>query len=392
MLKVVMLLDNEFTTDGRVIREAKAIAAAGHDLTLFAIKANGLPDEAEWKGIHIRRIFTTAVTRFREKKYMQRMAEQIAKQEMQVLHCHDHHMFHLGVLVKKLRPDVKLIYDSHELFHAWPLNLTKEMSMWLKLKSWLVRKLEIRRERFNASYIDYLVTVNQSLSDILGKYFAVKIPPTIVRNISERQLPEGQASVLRDKFRIPAHHKIIVHIAAHLFWESKNLDMIFNQLGNLDDISLVFICTKNRYSEEVEKQARLRGLKNIYFHPAIPQKEVTKFLSSADIGIVTTWNKKNLSYWYALDNKIFNYIAAHIPILATAQPEYANIIVTNQIGVCVDADQPEAFRNGLKELLANYDRFKQNIKAASEILHWDIEKEKLLDLYRTIESGIASHR
>ena len=46
---------------------------------------------------------------------------------------------------------------------------------------------------------------------------------------------------------------------------------------------------------------------NIYFHPAVKPAEICSYLSGADVGLVPTWNKHNLSYWYALDNKLFEY-------------------------------------------------------------------------------------
>jgi hypothetical protein len=99
---------------------------------------------------------------------------------------------------------------------------------------------------------------------------------------------------------------------------------------------------------------------------------------------VPTWNKKDLSYWYALDNKLFDYVLAQIPILATVQPEYQKIISQYKIGICINPDEKNAYLNGFDQVLAN--NYSEPLKAALEILNWDQEKLKLKDFLSSLRS------
>ena len=113
------------------------------------------------------------------------------------------------------------------------------------------------------------------------------------------------------------------------------------------------------------------------FHP----DEISDYISSADIGVLPLWNKKDLSYWYALPNKLFEYLHAELPILAGAQPEIKKVIEKSKCGVAVNCDVNGAFLNGAKELLNNYGSYKQNAIEAVKENCWEQEKLQLLKLY-----------
>jgi hypothetical protein len=49
---------------------------------------------------------------------------------------------------------------------------------------------------------------------------------------------------------------------------------------------------------------------NVIFQGKIMPEKIMDALQTCHIGLVTTWNKKDLSYWLALDNKLFHYIHA----------------------------------------------------------------------------------
>ena len=142
-----MLLDNGFTNDRRVLREANTLTEAGYQVNLLCMQTPGLPREEEINGFKVLRILPENVKDPKAIGINQKLAKIIATRfDFDVLHCHDQFMLNLGVKLKKLLGDKPvLVYDSHELFHAWPLNVdSKGLIVWLK--SFLVRKYLIWRE------------------------------------------------------------------------------------------------------------------------------------------------------------------------------------------------------------------------------------------------------
>ena len=174
-----MLLDNSFTNDRRVHREAKALVDEGYEVDLYAIKSEALPPEETVDGIRVKRTFDLAVNDVKQWSYVRRLAATIAADDYSVIHCHDQTMLNLGARIKKLRRNATLIYDSHELFHLWPMNLSVPGNRLLWLKSFIVRRVQIHREWMNRKSIDYLITVNNSLAVDLKTHLKVPSKPIV---------------------------------------------------------------------------------------------------------------------------------------------------------------------------------------------------------------------
>jgi glycosyltransferase involved in cell wall biosynthesis len=389
-MRVAMLLDNSFTNDRRVHREAKALVDEGYEVDLYAIKSQALPPEETVDGIRVKRTVDLAVNDVKQWSYVLRLAASIAADDYSVIHCHDQTMLNLGARIKKLRRNATLIYDSHELFHLWPMNLSVPGSRLLWLKSFIVRRIQIYREWMNRKSIDHLITVNDSLAVDLKAHLKVASKPVVLRNIPEFVDSPSKSAIIRGKFGIPADDKILVFIGANVYRYSLNLEAVMDQIGNLSGFSLVFICGEGGNKADIRAYAESRGYRNIFFHGLVKPSEIQEYLSACDVGLVPTWNKKDLSYWYALDNKLFEYMMAGLPILATKQPEYKRIVEDYDVGVCVNPEEQDAYVEGLRRVIAGYDRYSRNVEEAKTALNWENEKGALIDLYRSIAERHAS--
>lgn len=384
MKKILVLLDNPYTNDRRVSRESEALASNGFNVTLIATHSINLPDEETINGVHVCRILSQDIFDIKRARCFKQYAELISKKfEFNIIHANDQTMLNLGCQIKKIKPQVKIIYDSHELFHAWPLNLSSYGSLSIAIKSIIVRKIQIAREKHNKKYIDQIITVNNSLAKDLQNYLKARRDVCVVRNIPESS-EYKKSNILRNKFNIPNDTKILVFIGANIYAKTLNLEQVIDEFANQDKIALVFICANNLNSKPIVEYAKCKNATNIFFHDIISPSEISEYLSSANVGLVPTWNKKDLSYWFALDNKLFEYINAHIPVLATQQPEYINIVDSYKCGVCVNPDNNNAYIDGFNDIINDYGLFVGNTEKASAELTWEKESNKLIELYKSI--------
>jgi glycosyltransferase involved in cell wall biosynthesis len=383
-MNVGMLVDNAFTDDQRVFRAASSLARTGFTLTVLAMKGLGLPESENVDGIRIRRVFSPALFDVKQLAYRRAEARRWAAANFDVLHCHDHWMLDLGARIKRLRPESILIYDSHELFHGWPLNLSRQLGSFVKLKATVLRKYLIWRERANARLVSHLITVNQSVAERLYEHFILEAPPLVVRNVPVLEQCEPGPPWIRERFRIPSDHRILVFIGASLHARTLNLEAVIDQFGDVPRVALVFISGGSGTTNEVIAYAERRRFRNVFFHPRLAPADITRYLASCDVGLVPTWNRKHLSYWLALDNKLFHYIMAELPVLATEQPEYREIVERYEVGVCVDPDRPGAYREGFERIVASYRRFKENSRRAKMVLNWEQEEHALLQFYEKL--------
>jgi len=379
-MNILFLLDNPFTNDRRVHREAKSLVAAGYHIDLIAVKTLQTALFEEIDGIKVHRLLYQDIYDIKKSSCFKKYAKEIIKKfHFDIIHSNDQAMLNLGVEIKKQKKGIKLIYDSHELFRAWPLNTSG--NIFILLKSIIVRKLLQNREAKNIKKTDGLITVNESIRNDLISHFKLNLNSVSIRNIPELTYDVQERNILRKKFNLNADDKILVYIGANIYPKTINIEQVINEFANIPNTFMIFICAFNWGKKAVEDYASKLGVKNLFFHDYIPQHLIRTYLNDADVGIVSSWNKEDLSYWYGLDNKLFEYMMAEIPILATKQPEYVEIVEKNNIGICINPEI-ENFYDAFKKIIANRDYYVGNIKKVKLFLNWEKESNKLIEFYK----------
>lgn len=118
----------------------------------------------------------------------------------------------------------------------------------------------------------------------------------------------------------------------------------------------------------------------------ISRQNLSKELSSAAAGIVTFLPEPN--HIAAQPNKIFEYMSARIPIVASDFPLWKEIIEDNKCGICVDPTNPESIAEAIIKLLSDTtlaNKMGNNGRnAVIEKYNWDNEKIKLINFYMTL--------
>ena len=386
-MKILVLSDTGFTYDPRIIRECVALQNVGHDIQVVCAQITDESKKGVYRGIKYLRAFDSRIFNIRQRRYIKSIGALLLQQfDFDVIHCHNEAMLNLAVSLKRITK-AKIVYDSHELFHAWPLNVNTDNN-WLKMKSAIVRYFLVKREKRNSRYLDYCITVCNSLADDLHLHFALKTRPVVLRNVPEVVDFGKKHDILRSIFHISSQTKIFVFIGTHIYPKSLNLEQVIDEVCNKKDIALVFICADDSGKTAIEDYAATKGMRNIYFHPLIKPENISAYLASANVGLVPTWNKNDLSYWYALDNKLFEYMMAGIPVVATQQPEYKSIIGKYNYGICINPDIKDAYYKGFLEIIDKYSFFETKTVEAQAMLNWNIEQKLLLDLYKLIETQL----
>ena len=384
-MKILLLLDKLVYDDKRATNELQLLQELAIETIVIHRLEAGKKEQEMFMNFPLHRLFDTKLNQIKEFKARKKYVEElIQKFDFNVVWAHNEMQYHIAKEIKKRKPNIVLIYESRELFHAWPINYSSYSDTLLKVKTWLVRKYEVYREAKDNYLMDYLLTVCDSLAEVLVPYFNVKTKPIVIRNIPSRIHAIVKSNYLREKFNIPQENKILIFSGANVYPKTRNVEPVMDEIGNQPNKSLVILANNNVHRKAVEDYATANQYNNIYFHDTVAMTELYSIIASADVGLVPTWNKKDLSYWYALDNKLFDYVLAQIPILATVQPEYQKIISQYQIGICINPDEKNAYLNGFDQVLAN--NYSEPLKAALEILNWDQEKLKLKDFLSSLRS------
>lgn len=261
-----------------------------------------------------------------------------------------------------------LVYDSHEFFTGVPelMERPRVRAVWERIERRIFPKLK------------HIITVNDSIAslykDLYGKNLNVirNVPPLrdniIVANKTELGIPEEKSVILLQGAWINKDRggEEAVQAMAHL--EGAVLLVI----GGGDVIASL---------KEIAEQPAIKG--KVLFKDRLPFEELCRYTSVADIGLSLD-KDTNINYRYSLPNKLFDYIHAGVPVLASPLVEVKKIVDTYKVGEVIRTHAPEDIALSLREMLASPEAlaaYKKNCAVARKDLCWDLEKKIAEGIY-----------
>ncbi len=273
-------------------------------------------------------------------------------------------------IVSKLKGS-KLIYDSHEIFCEVPelqANPAKKR-IWEKLESRLVPKLT------------YAITVNQSIANYFRDKY--KVPFVFVRNIPDYIKPNHLKS--RSELHLPTDKKIVILQGAGINVQRGAEELVEAFQFLTDDFLLLIIGSGDVIGQLKQNVTELKLQNKVKFIDKIPAIELRHYTMNSDLGI-TIDKDKNLNYHFSLPNKVFDYLHAGIPILATRLPEIETIINTYHVGIFIDNHNPKHIAEQIKNFLNSNEYLicKANTQKAATENNWQTEKQTLIKLINSI--------
>lgn len=145
---------------------------------------------------------------------------------------------------------------------------------------------------------------------------------------------------------------------------------------------------------EVETKCRLgkfEDWKQVQYLGKVSRSEVKQAMAKSIAGLLIFHPHHN--HIFAMPNKMFEYMAASLPIIASNFPIWQKIIEQNNCGICVDPLSPDEITNAINWIEKNPESAKlmgQNgQKAVLDRFNWSFEEKKLLEFYSQIlRSGV----
>ena len=272
-----------------------------------------------------------------------------------------------AVIFGKLKR-VKIFYDSRELFGF--LAGLKERKF--------VQSFWKTVEKFFIKHADQIITTGSMDSDVLKEMYGVT-NTVVVRNLPRFYKPV-QKTDLRTQLRISKDKKILLYQGVIL--KGRGIEKIFDILPEMSE--LVFVLIGGGEFENYYKNlaVELNVIDQVFFVGKFSQEDLPKLTPSADVGISLIENISK-SYYYALPNKLFEYIMAEVPVVVSNLPQMKEIVDKFNVGFAVDPENKDELITALKNLTSDelqYKKFQQNCKKASEELNWENEAGNLLEL------------
>ena len=384
-LKVLMLLDNAFASDARVEKEARTLVEEGVELTVLCTQDDTLKAKESRNGYSIRRSIPegyNAPLRSSYKTFIQSLVEKILTLDFHVLHCHDFYMLSIGAEIKKQLPEIKLIYDAHEYLKGWPFYKTSDGLN--KFKGKLVWQKLVRKEKQEIQLADAVCTITSGIAQRLMRNNDLETLPIVIGNYPIKFEPDIQEGYFHSKYNLPSEMKVLVH-AGTIYHSDDQLQALFNIIEQNPDVVLVFLGNRPRFYDIEASVKTKEALKNtVFFHPyPDTQEEVIDLLGSADFGllhIIDQWEAHKIGF----SNRFVEYIMAGIPVVASPQEFTEEFNSHYPCAVFYQTDQQDELAGAIETIVSNYDVYRVAANEARNALDWELESEKLINLYQVL--------
>lgn len=367
----IVSVTNDLVTDQRVARTCALLTEAGYHVIQVGRLLPGslsLPSKP-WKMHRMRLVFRKGPLFYAE--YNLRLFFFLLIRHARLIVSNDLDTLLPCFVIHKLK-GIPLVYDSHEFFTETPelTNRPLVRSIWLGIEKRILPRLR------------YVITVNASLAGIFSRKY--RIPVLAIRNVPplEKKYP-GPA---REELGLPTDKNIILLQGSGINIH-RGAEELIRAMAFLEDTVLLIIGGGDVVST-LKKMANQPGIDGkVIFRPRMPRDELMKYTASADIGLSVD---KDIcpNYHFSLPNKIFDYIHAGVPVLASPLPEIKKIIDEYGVGRCIRSHDPRELADDIRQMLSDrkmLEVYRNNCLKASEDLCWEKEKIHLRKLYEAIQ-------
>lgn len=267
-------------------------------------------------------------------------------------------------IVGKLKR-AKIFYNSRELY-AFLGGLRNRPFLQSIVKS--IENLFIKK-------VDLVLTTGEMDSRFLEQFYGIN-NTLVIRNIPLLQQP-GKVIDFRAKYGLSEDTFILIYQGVLL--EGRGIPLIIKAMENLPGTVLIILGDgeqKNNFRNQAEK-ANISD--RVIFAGTVGQKELINFTAGGDLGLSLIENI-SVSYYHALPNKMFEYIMAGIPVLASDLPQMKMIIEKYQVGEAINISNPQSIVNSVLKLKSDPDimkKYKSNCLTASRELNWQEEYNRV---------------
>lgn len=366
MMKISHLTSAHPRSDIRIlVKMCCSLASANYQVTL--VVADGLADELR-DGVQIHDVGASKGRFDRIKNAPNRVFEKAISLQADLYHLHDPELIPIGLKLKRMGK--RVVFDSHE-------DVPKQMlgKPYLnKPALWTLSKVFGAYESWACRQFDGVIAATPFIRD---KFLKINLRTVDINNFP--LLGELDA-------QMPWADKAVEVCYVGGISIIRGISEVVQAMGLVQSGVRLNLC--GRFSESAVEQACkvMPGWEAVNEHGFVDRAGVRQVLGRSVAGLVTL--HPVINYLDALPVKMFEYMAAGIPVIASDFPLWREIVEGNHCGLCVDPINPAVIAKAVDYLVQHPDEARQmgdnGRRAVLEHYNWSMEETRLLAFYKQI--------
>ena len=386
-MRILMLVISNVATDTRVMREAGALAEAGHAVHVIgkdvstgyeppkgvevssvgagsAFRKQGAESLGARRKLppHLRTARWALLPQHRNSAFAAWRAKAgvLARElEFDAVHAHDFNTLALGHELSAERR-VPLVYDTHELWQGRPR---------VGRPTPVQKRSEAKQEQLLGAKAAAVITVGEGVAEEL-----------------RRSYRWGHVTVVRNTFPLPSGGpvepptEVKGAVYAGRIAPFRELEAIAGASEQVKPLRVVIAGpADDTYLGSFDPgAAELVGPR--------PVDEVDALLRELGISLVTH-SDQWLNHRLAMPNKLFHAVRAGVPVVATDVQELRRVVEQYKLGALYKAGDADSLAAALREVAGDYAMYAANVRAAAPELSWEKDSDVLTALYERLEGG-----
>lgn len=368
--RVVHLSSAHPATDTRILlKECQSLSKAGYSVTLIARSDY----DTEFEGVRVRAVSSRSGNRLlRMTKVAFQVLRMALEENADVYHFHDPELIPAGLFLKL--KGKRVIYDVHEnmakqlLTKHWVPKLIRPTA------SWAVRCVE----RVSSLALDGIVAATPGIAEVFPTH-----KTTVVQNFA---LVEELVGISIDDYK--QRGPLIAYVGG--LTDNRGLIQMVRSMARVGrEADGRLLLAGSFVPKDLEQRIRNEiGYGHVDFLGWLDRAEVRSLLAKSRVGMLVLHPAPNYVDSYPV--KLFEYMAAGLPVIASDFPFWHQFISDNQAGLMVDPYNEEEIAEAILWLLNNPVKAQamgeRGRHAVLDRYTWEQEFGKLLDLYRQVLS------
>ena len=442
-LRVVMLVATSCINDGRVIKEAETLTAAGHMVRVVCRETEGAPDREIINGVEYLRVkWPRDLSKLREVFANRRRYRSSLERKASVSLFVASLVVDLAIIVlralrttfrsvrralkTKVRSVRRLVGSflvqllqfsltrlaisdaasewQPDVIHAHDLiTLPAAVKTARRLgarvvadlheleehrnppKSWFWRLWTRYHERRYIPQADEVIVVSNSAAQYLADSCKIE-PPLVIFNAPEVSSERSSQRDVRRDLGLSSSTPLAVYVGG--IGINRGVDQLVRALRDLPDFHLALVGPrKAQHEETIRALAREFGHDDrIHILDPVPYQEVVPYISSADIGVYALQNVC-LNHDYAMPNKIFEMTLAGLPVAVSNLTDMGRFIRYTGTGLTMDETDPRDIVRVMKDVYERRDELRPSPSRLLELtteFSWRAQGKNLANLYNEL--------